>query len=159
MTDHVAAIDQGTTSTRCALVDRTGTIVAMAQREHRQIYPRPGWVEHDPEEIRRNTEIVITEALERLGLAGSDVAACGITNQRETTLLWSRETGVPLTNAIVWQDTRTAELCRRLAGDDGPDRFRGRTGLPLAPTFSLRSCARNVRLSSGSASGPGTVPG
>ena len=136
MTDHVAAIDQGTTSTRCALVDRTGNIVAMAQREHQQIYPRPGWVEHDPEEIRRNTEIVIAEALDRLGLAGGDIAACGITNQRETTLLWSRETGEPLTNAIVWQDTRTAELCRELAGDDGPDRFRARTGLPLATYFS-----------------------
>jgi glycerol kinase len=136
MPDHVAAIDQGTTSTRCALVDRAGNIVAMAQREHEQIYPRPGWVEHDPVEIRRNTEIVIGEALEAMGLEGHDVAAVGVTNQRETTLLWSRETGEPLTNAIVWQDTRTAELCHRLGGDEGPGRFQAQTGLPLATYFA-----------------------
>ena len=136
MPDHVAAIDQGTTSTRCALVDRAGNIVAMAQREHEQIYPRPGWVEHDPVEIRRNTEIVIGEALDAMGLEGDDVAAVGVTNQRETTLLWSRETGEPLTNAIVWQDTRTAELCHRLGGDEGPGRFQAQTGLPLATYFA-----------------------
>jgi glycerol kinase len=136
MADHVAAIDQGTTSTRCALVDRAGNIVAMAQREHEQIYPRPGWVEHDPEEIRSNTEIVIGEALDAMGLDGGDIAAVGITNQRETTLLWSRETGEPLTNAIVWQDTRTAELCRRLGGDEGSGRFQAQTGLPLATYFA-----------------------
>lgn len=136
MPDHVAAIDQGTTSTRCALVDRAGNIVAMAQREHEQIYPRPGWVEHDPVEIRRNTGIVIGEALEAMSLEGDDVAAVGVTNQRETTLLWSRETGEPLTNAIVWQDTRTAELCHRLGGDEGPGRFQAQTGLPLATYFA-----------------------
>ncbi len=132
----VAAIDQGTTSTRCVLVDSSGAIVAMDQREHAQIYPQPGWVEHDATEIRHNIDAMVAGALEAAGAAASDVAAVGITNQRETTLLWSRTTGEPVGNAIVWQDTRTAELCRELAGSDGADRFRALTGLPLATYFS-----------------------
>ena len=132
----VAAIDQGTTSTRCVLVDASGAIVAMDQREHAQIYPQPGWVEHDATEIRHNIDAVVTGALEAAGASAADVAAVGITNQRETTLLWSRTTGKPVGNAIVWQDTRTAELCRELAGSDGADRFRALTGLPLATYFS-----------------------
>jgi len=136
MASYVAAIDQGTTSSRCALVDHHGAIVAMAQCEHEQIYPQPGWVEHDPNEIRTNVDLVIRQALEQIGASPSDVAAAGVTNQRETTLLWSRETGEPLGNAVVWQDVRTAELCRQLGGDDGADRFRDRTGLPLSTYFA-----------------------
>jgi glycerol kinase len=108
----------------------------MAQREHEQIYPQPGWVEHDPDEIRSNVDLVIREALAEVDATPSDIAAVGITNQRETTMLWSRETGEPLGNAIVWQDLRTAELCRRLGGDEGAGRFRDRTGLPLATYFA-----------------------
>ncbi|MFB3050047.1 MAG: FGGY family carbohydrate kinase, partial [Acidimicrobiia bacterium] len=106
---YVAAVDQGTTSTRCVLVDPSGAIVAMDQREHAQIYPQPGWVEHDASEIRHNIDAVVAGALEAAGATSSDVAAVGITNQRETTLLWSRSTGEPVGNAIVWQDTRTAK--------------------------------------------------
>jgi len=108
----------------------------MAQREHEQIYPQPGWVEHDPQEIRHNVDLVIREALDSLGVGPSDLVAAGLTNQRETTLLWSRETGEPIGNAIVWQDVRTAEVCRRLGGDEGADRFRAQTGLPLATYFA-----------------------
>jgi len=136
MGQYVGAIDQGTTSTRFAVVDRSGSIVAMDQREHRQIYPKPGWVEHDAAEIWANTEIVIAGALAAAGIAASDLTAVGITNQRETTLVWDRTTGEPLAPAIVWQDTRTDEVCRRLGGDEGPDRFRRVTGLPLATYFA-----------------------
>lgn len=134
MAELVAAIDQGTTGTRCALIDHSGAIVAMAQLEHEQIYPRPGWVEHDANEIRRNVKAVVAEATKTHGVA--EVIAVGITNQRETTLLWSRDTGEPVGNAIVWQDTRTAELARQLGDPEGADRFRARTGLPLATYFS-----------------------
>ena len=136
MVSYVAAIDQGTTSSRCALVDHHGQIVAMAQKEHEQIYPQPGWVEHDPDEIYRNVGRVIREALVQVDATPADLAAVGLTNQRETTLLWSRETGRPVGNAIVWQDVRTADLCRRLGGEEGADRFRDRTGLPLATYFA-----------------------
>lgn len=136
MPGYVGAIDQGTTSTRFAVVDHDGHIMAMRQLEHRQIYPRPGWVEHDADEIWQNTQLVIEAAIAEAGIAKTDLAAIGITNQRETTLLWSRETGHPVGNAVVWQDTRTAELCRALGGGSGPDRFRGKTGLPLATYFS-----------------------
>lgn len=108
----------------------------MAQREHEQIYPQPGWVEHDADEIWRNVESVTREALDQLGATPDDLVAVGLTNQRETTLLWSKETGEPLGNAIVWQDVRTADLCRRLGGDEGADRFRAQTGLPLATYFA-----------------------
>ncbi len=133
---YVGAIDQGTTSTRFVIVDESGQIVAIEQQEHRQIYPQPGWVEHDALEIWERTEQVITGALERAGLTTSDLAAVGITNQRETTVLWDAATGVPVAPAIVWQDTRTDELVGELGGRLGQDRFRIETGLPLATYFS-----------------------
>jgi glycerol kinase len=133
---YVGAIDQGTTSTRFAVIDHDGKIVSMAQMEHEQIYPQPGWVEHDASEIWANTQIVIAEALASAGIEASMLAAVGITNQRETTLVWDRDTGEPLAPAIVWQDTRTDALCRQLGGEDGADRFREKTGLPLATYFS-----------------------
>ncbi|HEX6998255.1 MAG TPA: glycerol kinase GlpK [Gammaproteobacteria bacterium] len=136
MARHIGAIDAGTTSTRFIVFDDAGSIVALAQREHAQICPRPGWVEHDAAEIRRNTEEVIRAALEQAGLRAEDLAAVGITNQRETVLLWDRRTGEPLHNALVWQDTRVADDVRALARDGGPDRFRAKTGLPLATYFS-----------------------
>ena len=134
MAEFVAAIDQGTTSTRCALIDHSGAIVVMRQLEHEQIYPQPGWVEHDAAEIRSNVDAVVAEAT--AAVADAEIVGVGITNQRETTVLWSRETGEPVGNALVWQDTRTAELCRSLAGSAGVDRFRAKTGLPLATYFS-----------------------
>src|SRR5215207_5850772 len=136
MADYVGAIDQGTTSTRFIVFDRQGAIVALAQREHTQIYPKPGLVEHDALEIWRNTEAVAREALEGRGLTPRDLTAVGITNQRETTLLWDRRTGEPLHNALVWQDTRVEDLVARFAEDGGKDRLRARTGLPLASYFS-----------------------
>jgi glycerol kinase len=136
MTRYVGAIDQGTTSSRFIVFDGRGAVVAVAQREHAQIYPQPGWVEHDAAEIWRNTEAVIGEALERGGVRAGELAAVGITNQRETTVLWDRNTGVPLHHALVWQDTRTAELVAEFTRDGGQDRFRARTGLPLATYFS-----------------------
>lgn len=136
MTDYVGALDQGTTSTRFMIFDDGGGVVSMDQREHRQIFPRPGWVEHDPNEIWSNSVAVIESALSKADLTASDLAAVGITNQRETTVVWDRASGRPIGNAIVWQDTRTAELCQMLAGEEGPDRFRSRTGLPLATYFS-----------------------
>jgi glycerol kinase len=136
MTRTIGAIDQGTTSTRFIVFDRTGAVLAMAQREHRQIYPQPGWVEHDPQEILRNTQAVIEEALRGAGLTARDLAAVGITNQRETTLLWDRATGAAVHNALVWQDTRVDPLVAEYARDGGQDRFRAATGLPLASYFS-----------------------
>ncbi len=132
---YVAALDQGTTSTRCMLFDRAGRVVACEQREHEQIYPRPGWVEHDAKEIWFRTDQVIRLALRQVDATADDVAALGITNQRETTILWDRHTGEPLHGAITWQDTRTDELCVQLAAGD-QDRFRHTTGLPIAPYFS-----------------------
>ncbi len=133
---YILAIDQGTTSTRCILFDVHGVPVAMAQQEHRQIYPRPGWVEHDALEIWENTEGVVRQALAKAGARPAEVVAIGITNQRETTVIWERETGRPIYNAIVWQDTRTDTLCAALAQEGGQDRFRAQTGLPLATYFS-----------------------
>ncbi|MHC5024584.1 MAG: glycerol kinase GlpK [Planctomycetota bacterium] len=135
MPDLIAAIDQGTTSTRCMLFDAGGRVAGMAQAEHEQIYPRPGWVEHDPAEIWTRTQQVVRDAIEGASAAGR-IAAVGITNQRETIVFWDRATGEPVTNAIVWQDTRTKDLCEQLAGAAGPDRFRAATGLPLATYFS-----------------------
>jgi glycerol kinase len=132
----VGAIDQGTTSTRFVIVDAVGNFVAMAQREHEQVLPRPGWVEHKPAEILANTEAVIAEALAIAGIRASDLAGVGITNQRETTVVWDRETGQAVANAIVWQDTRTADLARSLSGSFGTEAFRARTGLPPATYFS-----------------------
>ncbi|GJE18926.1 glycerol kinase GlpK [Methylobacterium marchantiae] len=136
MSRYVGAIDQGTTSTRFIVFDRGGAIVAVAQREHEQIYPRPGHVEHDANEIWRNTRTVMREALEKAGLQPSDLVSIGITNQRETTLIWDRATGRPLHNALVWQDTRVDGLVAGFARDGGKDRFRAVTGLPLASYFS-----------------------
>ncbi|HEX6286822.1 MAG TPA: glycerol kinase GlpK [Acidimicrobiia bacterium] len=136
MADLVGAIDQGTSSTRFMVFDSDANVVAVAQEEHRQILPQPGWVEHDPTEIWDTTRRVIEEALGGASLQASDLAGVGITNQRETTVVWDRATGVPVANAIVWQDTRTADLCSDLGGDEGIDRFRGRTGLPLATYFA-----------------------
>ena len=136
LTELVGAIDQGTSSTRFMVFDAGGKTVARAQQEHRQIFPKPGWVEHDPEEIWQKTQEVIEEALAESGLSASDMAAVGITNQRETTAVWNRATGEPVANAIVWQDTRTADLCSELGGDVGADRFKTRTGLPLATYFA-----------------------
>ena len=140
---HIAALDQGTTSTRCLVFDAEARVVGTDQRPHEQITPRPGWVEHDPLEIARNAEKVIAAAIAAAGLRPSEVAALGITNQRETTVLWDRRTGRPFGNAIVWQDTRTEALCAAMAGtrdttgaEFGRDRFRDRTGLPLATYFS-----------------------
>lgn len=136
MARYIAAIDQGTTSSRCMIFDEAGEIAAMAQKEHRQIFPRPGWVEHDALEIWANVQEVTRAALDRLGIGPRDLAAAGITNQRETTHIWDASTGRPLANAIVWQDVRTSGLISELAADGGQDRFRAATGLPLATYFS-----------------------
>jgi len=136
MAKYIGAIDQGTTSTRFILFDRSGRIVATVQKEHEQIYPRPGWVEHNPEEICNHTLEVIGETIQGSGIAGSDLAAVGITNQRETTVVWNRKTGKPVCNAIVWQDTRTADYVSEFSENGGQDRFRAQTGLPLATYFS-----------------------
>ena len=136
MTEYVGAIDQGTTSSRFILFDRTGEIVSVAQKEHKQIYPKPGWVEHDPVEIWRNTAAVIAGALDQKGLTQTDLAGVGITNQRETTILWDRRSGEPLYNAVVGQDTRVDERVAAYAANGGQDRFRAQTGLPLASYFS-----------------------
>ena len=136
MTNYIASIDQGTTSTRCIVFDHDGTIVGVSQMEHEQIFPKAGWVEHDPQEIWDNTRKVCAEVLAQLDLKASDIAAVGITNQRETTLVWDKNTGKPVYNAIVWQDTRTDKICTELAGDQGADRFKETTGLPLATYFA-----------------------
>lgn len=136
MSEYVGAIDQGTTSTRFMIFDRAGAVVAIDQKEHRQIFPRPGWVEHDATEIWVNTVSVIEGALSRAGIAVENLASIGLTNQRETTVIWDRASGEPVANAVVWQDTRTAELVDDLGGEEGPDRFRAKTGLPLATYFA-----------------------
>ncbi|MGC8874690.1 MAG: glycerol kinase GlpK [Chloroflexia bacterium] len=133
---YVAAIDQGTTGTRCLLVDRGGQVVASAYAEHRQIYPRAGWVEHDPLEIWDRTQYVIRAAMGAARVRPGEIAAVGVTNQRETTIVWERKTGRPYANAIVWQDTRTKDLCKQLAAEGGQDRFRSRVGLPISTYFS-----------------------
>lgn len=132
----IAAIDQGTTSSRCIVFDKDGRIVAVDQKEHEQILPKPGWVEHDATEIWTNVQQVVTGAMRKAGVTKKDVLALGITNQRETTLLWEKATGKPVHNALVWQDTRTDALCRELGRNVGQDRFRRETGLPLASYFA-----------------------
>ncbi len=144
---YMGAIDQGTTSTRFVLFDSEGRVKASAQKEHRQIYPQPGWVEHDPLEIWANTQEVIQRALLQSGVQTREIGGIGITNQRETTMLWDRTTGKPLYNAIVWQDTRTADLCTELEARCGMDSIRSRTGLPISTYFSgpkLRWILSNV---------------
>ncbi|WP_037366005.1 glycerol kinase GlpK [Amycolatopsis orientalis] len=137
MTSYVAAIDQGTTSTRCMIFDHSGRVVAVDQREHEQIFPQAGWVEHNAEEIWENTRAVAAGALAKADLRPNDIAAVGITNQRETALVWDRKTGKPVYNAIVWQDTRTDKIAAELGAlGGGQERYRSKTGLPLATYFS-----------------------
>ena len=136
MSKYVAAIDQGTTSTRCMLFNHSGESVAMHQLEHEQIFPKPGWVEHDPMEIWARTQDVIKGALERAGITSKDLAAVGITNQRETTVVWNKNTGKPYHNAVVWMDTRNDRIVADMVKDGGQDRFRAQVGLPLATYFS-----------------------
>lgn len=136
MATYVLAIDQGTTSTRAIIFDQKGSIVSSGQMEHEQIFPKAGWVEHDPMEIWANTREVIGQALSKASLTRHDIAAVGITNQRETAVVWDRNTGKPVYNAIVWQDTRTQSIVDRLAKDGGVERFKPTVGLPLATYFS-----------------------
>ena len=141
MSRYVLALDQGTTSTRAILFDHSGSPVAGGQREHRQSFPKAGWVEHDATEIRDNTFAVIAEAMDAAGASPADVAAIGITNQRETAVIWDRATGEPIAPAIVWQDTRTQALVDSLSAEGGVGRFRDTTGLPLATYFSATKIA------------------
>jgi glycerol kinase len=134
MAQYAAAVDQGTTSTRFMVFDHGGQVVSVDQKEHEQIYPKPGWVEHDAMEIWQRTQEVIRSGLDKVNL--DDIAAVGVTNQRETTVVWDRTTGRPVYNAIVWQDTRTDQICNELSADGGQDRFRAKTGLPIATYFS-----------------------
>ncbi|MEN6486960.1 MAG: glycerol kinase GlpK [Syntrophobacteraceae bacterium] len=136
MEKYIGALDLGTTSIRFAVVDRQGRIVGVDQMEHEQIFPKPGWVEHDPMEIWRNTRTVMKGALDKTGISGAALAAIGIANQRETAILWDRHTGRPFGNAIVWQCTRTDEICRRLSLEHGQNRYLAKTGLPIATYFS-----------------------
>ena len=135
MADYIGAIDQGTTSTRFMVFDRAGNIVASAQEEHRQIYPKPGWVEHNPEEIWQRTQSVTAKAMQARGLGPGDLAAIGITNQRETVIAWNKRSGKAVYNAIVWQDTRVAPAVQEFSARGGQDRYRAKTGLPLATYF------------------------
>jgi glycerol kinase len=135
-TQYILALDQGTTSSRAIVFDREGHSVAVAQKEFAQIYPKPGWVEHDPVEIWASQSAMAAEALARAKLSGDAVAAVGVTNQRETTIVWERATGRPVYNAIVWQDRRTADLCARLKGEGAEPGVTKRTGLRLDPYFS-----------------------
>ncbi len=136
MAKYVAAVDQGTTSTRFMIFDHGGNVIGIHQLEHEQIYPQAGWVEHNPMEIMDRTNEVMEVALRRAGLTPAELAAIGVTNQRETTIVWNKNTGKPYYNAIVWQDTRTDKICNELAKDGGQDRFRPKVGLPLATYFS-----------------------
>ena len=145
---YIGSIDQGTTSTRFIIFNKGGEIISVGQKEHKQIYPQAGWVEHDSDEIWRNTQEVIGLALGKANLSAKDLAAVGITNQRETTLAWNKITGKPYYNALVWQDTRVGSELAELAKDGGMDRFRAKTGLPLATYFSglkLRWLLNNVK--------------
>src|SRR5215211_738892 len=136
MAKYAAAIDQGTTSTRCMVFDHGGQVVSVAQKEHEQIYPRPGWVEHDAKEVWERTQEVVEEAMSAAGASADDIAGVGITNQRETAVVWDRTTGEPVHNAIVWQDTRTDKLVDEFSRDGGQARFQEKVGLPLATYFS-----------------------
>src|SRR5215212_2883329 len=136
MAQYAAAVDQGTTSTRFMVFDHGGQVVSVDQKEHEQIFPKPGWVEHDPLEIWQRTQEVVRSALDKADATARDIAAVGITNQRETTVVWNRRTGKPYVNAIVWQDTRTDKICADIGKEGGQDRFRAQVGLPLATYFS-----------------------
>src|SRR5215469_4428068 len=121
---YIGAIDQGTTSTRFMIFDRAGKVISCAQKEHQQIFPQAGWVEHDPEEIWQRTQEVVAEAMQQASLGPRDLAAIGITNQRETTIVWNRKTGKPITNAVVWQDMRVSDYVADFSRHGGQDRFR-----------------------------------
>src|ERR671934_3085611 len=136
MAEYAAALDQGTTSSRCMIFDHGGNVVAVEQLEHEQIYPKPGWVEHDPNEIWQRCRQVMDGVLGKAGASAGDISGLGVTNQRETTVVWDKNTGEPVYNAIVWQDTRTDRICDELSADGGQDRFRPTTGLPIATYFS-----------------------
>ena len=136
MAQYAGAIDQGTTSSRFMIFDKGGNVVSIAQKEHEQIYPKPGWVEHDPAEVWARTSEVVAESIASAGIDKSELSGIGITNQRETSVVWDRSTGKAVTNAIVWQDTRTDQICNKLSADGGQDRFRAKTGLPIATYFS-----------------------
>jgi len=136
MSTYILAVDQGTTSTRAMIFNHSGEVIAIDQQEHEQLYPRPGWIEHNPTEIWEKTRSVMKNALNIANVKETGIAAVGVTNQRETTVVWDRKTGKPYYNAIVWQDTRTDKICNELANDGGQDRFRSKTGLPLATYFS-----------------------
>ena len=136
MAKYAAALDQGTTSSRAMVFDHGGRVVSVVQKEHEQIYPKPGWVEHDAKEIWARSQEVLDEALSAAGASADDIAGLGITNQRETSLVWDRNTGEPVHNALVWQDTRTDKIVDQLSADGGQDRFREKVGLPLATYFS-----------------------
>jgi glycerol kinase len=145
---YLGAIDQGTTSTRFIVFDDSGRIVSVAQKEHEQIFPKPGWIEHDPDEIWRRTQEVIEEAMRAKELRPEDLAAIGITNQRETTVVWNRKSGRPVYNALVWQDTRVDDAVAEFSQEGGQDRFREKTGLPLATYFSglkIRWILKNIQ--------------
>jgi glycerol kinase len=153
MAQYAAALDQGTTSTRCMIFDHGGQVAAIEQLEHEQIYPKPGWVEHDPGEIWQRTRQVMDGALGKVGGNADDIAALGITNQRETTVVWDRNTGEPVYNAIVWQDTRTDKICDELSADEGQDRrspptSRGRRSAGSSRTSTARGSARRPATSS-----------
>ena len=134
--DFIAAIDQGTTSTRCMVFDHDGKIISSAQKEHNQIFPSPGWVEHDPIEILHNSKEVFEKAISKIDINQNKIKAVGITNQRETTVLWNKLTGKPYGNAIVWQDTRTEKACSELLSSGYKELFQQKTGLPIATYFS-----------------------
>ena len=148
MANYIGAIDQGTTSSRFIVFDRGGRVISVSQKEHEQIYPNPGWVEHNPDEVWQRTREVIAGAMASGNLKPQDLAAIGITNQRETTVVWNRKTGKALANALVWQDTRVADYVSELAKSGGQDRFRSKTGLPLTTYFSglkIRWVLENVK--------------
>ena len=136
MAKYAAALDQGTTSTRCMVFNHGGEVVSVAQKEHEQIYPKPGWVEHDPKEIWARTQEVMDEALDAANASADDISGLGITNQRETSVVWDKNTGEPVMNAIVWQDTRTDKIVDELSADGGQARFQEKVGLPLVTYFS-----------------------
>ncbi len=141
MAQYSVALDQGTTSSRAMVFNHQGRVVSVSQKEHEQIYPRPGWVEHDPKEIWARCQEVLDEAMETAGASRDDIAALGITNQRETTVVWDRNTGEPVMNALVWQDTRTDKLVDELSADGGQDRFRERSACRWRRISRARRCA------------------
>ena len=154
MATYAGAIDQGTTSTRFMIFDHGGHVVSIAQKEHEQIYPKPGWVEHDPAEVWKRTEEVVGEALKSAGITKDELAAIGITNQRETAVVWDKTTGKAVYNAIVWQDTRTDQICNKLMADGGQDRFRPRPACRSPPTSPAPRCAGSSTTSRAPRPGP-----